>query len=106
MNLISQLGLIFNRFVLNKGDGDMLDNVLLQYDKNLKGNTNALKSDETSRPRNKFAGGGMNLKIGFRKLLQMLPISIRQMRSFFESVEKAGEPHNQTYVDKPRSLRR
>ena len=37
MNVITQISTIFNRFILKKSAGDMLDTLLLEYDDGLVG---------------------------------------------------------------------
>jgi hypothetical protein len=55
MNLLTQLSGIFNRLGIGEIKDNTLDNLVLSYDENLKGGAHAVKSDDTSRPRNRFS---------------------------------------------------
>ena len=78
-----------------------LDNLFLRYDENIKGGAHAVKSDDTSRPRNRFSVGEMDMAIGLRARNRKLPVMMRQQRIFNESIKKASEPHNRDYEDNP-----
>ena len=98
MTILTQMSMIFRRFVLNDAKGDMLDDLLLEYDDSLRGGAYAVYSNDDSRPRNKFSGGEMNTTIGVSKFIKMLPITMRLQRSFDESIKLAGKPHDSEYV--------
>ncbi len=72
---------------------DMLDDLFLRYDENLKGGAHAVKSDDTSRPRNRSSGAEMEMAIGLDA--RKLPVMMRPETSLNESIEKASEPHAQ-----------
>jgi NADPH:quinone reductase-like Zn-dependent oxidoreductase len=83
---------------LARADNELHD-LFLRYDENLKGGAHAVKSDDTSRPRNRFSGGEMDLAIGLRA--HELPVAIHPQESLNESVEKASERHDRDYESHP-----
>jgi NADPH:quinone reductase-like Zn-dependent oxidoreductase/ferredoxin len=79
---------------------DVLDDLFLTYDENLKGGAHAVKADDTSRPRSRSSGAKMDMAIGMGA--SELPAMMRPETSLNESIEKASEPHSRDYEDNPK----
>ena len=100
MNPLDQISMVLKRFFLKKNvDEDMIDNMLLEYDRSMMGGLHAVLSDDSSRPRNSFSGGNMGYSIGFSRIFSVIPVMMRLMNSFNESIRKATEPHDMDYIN-------
>jgi predicted flap endonuclease-1-like 5' DNA nuclease/ferredoxin len=84
-------------WVMHANADNLLNNQILDYDQSLKGGTYAVKADNTSRSRNRESGGEIDSVIGISP--SQLTIIRRQQRVFKESIQKASEPHNQSYEE-------
>jgi predicted flap endonuclease-1-like 5' DNA nuclease/ferredoxin len=78
---------------------DVLDDLILRYDENLKGGAHAVKADETSRPRNRSSNAEMSIAIALGA--RELPGLIRPQQILKESIEKASGSHDRDYEDHP-----
>jgi NADPH:quinone reductase-like Zn-dependent oxidoreductase len=83
---------------LARADSELHD-LTQRYEENLQGGVHAVKSDHTSRSRNRFTGGEVGVAMG--ALARKLPKAMHPQRSLDESAERASRPHNRDYVDRP-----
>jgi predicted flap endonuclease-1-like 5' DNA nuclease/Pyruvate/2-oxoacid:ferredoxin oxidoreductase delta subunit len=100
---VPSLNAVQGWIALARADNE-LDDLFLKYDENLKGGAHAVKADDTSRTRNRFSGGEMDVAIGLRaggSRVHKLPDVVRPQKSLKESIEQASEPHNRDYEDNP-----
>jgi predicted flap endonuclease-1-like 5' DNA nuclease/ferredoxin len=95
---VPSLNAVESWIVLARADNEMED-LSLRYDEKLKGGAHAIKSDDTSRPRNRFSGGEMDLTIGLGAAGS--PAKLSPRTSLNETIQQASEPHNRDYEEDP-----
>ncbi len=100
MTLLQLFWTMFKAMALGRRpQGSMLDDRLLEYDHSLVGGAHAVLADETSRRRHAFSGGKLDLSIGLRRMMQLMPVMLRTQAAFSRSTEMARGPHNAAYAE-------
>jgi MoaA/NifB/PqqE/SkfB family radical SAM enzyme/predicted flap endonuclease-1-like 5' DNA nuclease len=95
---VPSLNAVEGWIALARADEELRD-LFLRYDENLKGGIQAVKSDDTSRPRHRSSGGEVDIAIALHAA--QLPATMRPQTSLNESIRRASEPHNSAYETNP-----